>query len=210
MYLNGYSVRVPQGVERAHGYVHLNHGQQFTLVLGNKNTCRCNATVRLDGKEVGTWRLERGQTITLERPVNEAKLFTFYRADSTEGRHVAPDVSESNQGVLSVEFVPEDASFSLHTADVLGFEPSSMQGRGILRGVSFNAGVIGANTTCSTAGVSGLSGSSDQRFTRADHMKLDHGSRQTINLRLVCSPVSTDPTPLRPVGRQETPLPPPV
>jgi hypothetical protein len=42
-------------------------------------------------------------------------------------------------------------------------------------------------------------------------MPLAYEARQTVNLRLVCGdPVPDDPTPLRPVTEQRTPVPPPV
>jgi hypothetical protein len=212
MFLNGYSVRVPEGDERAHGYVHLRHGQTYSLVLGNKSSCRCDVTVAIDGKDIGTWRMERGQTVTLERPANEAKLFTFYKATSAEGVQVGGGVLSDDRGLLRVTFVPEDTA-----------RPTT-----IMRGQSAFHASIGdsispqglpdyASVNCMaspsvSSGVTGLSGHSSQEFGVAGHMRLDHGATQVVNLRLVCVDVVVpgDPTVLRPVMAQSTPVPAPV
>jgi hypothetical protein len=211
MFLNGYSVRIPEGDERAHGYVHLKHGQTYSLVLGNKSSCRCDVTVAIDGKDIGTWRMERGQTITLERPANEAKLFTFYKAVSAEGVQVGAAVLKDDQGLLRVTFVPEDAT-----------KPAA-----ILRATSVFHASIGdgetlapqayASVNCMASpsvspGVTGLSGHSTQEFGVAPYMRLDHGATQVVNLRLVCVDVIVpgDPSPLRPVTSQSTPVPAPI
>lgn len=215
MFLNGYSVRIPEGEERAHGYVHLRHGQTYSLVLGNKSECRCNVNVAIDGKDVGTWRMERGQTMKLERPVNEAKLFTFYKAASAEGASVGADVGKQEQGLLTVTFVPEDTT---RPAQVFkgnvhrSFEDSGSGYRGgetLLATPQSYAGARGFNNL--SAGVTGLSGYSNQSFGVAEHMRLDHASTQVVNLRLVCVDASVvDPTPLRPVTSQSTPVPSPL
>lgn len=209
MFLNGYSVRIPEGEERAHGYVHLRHGQTYSLVLGNKSECRCNVTVTIDGKDVGTWRMERSQTITLERPVNEAKLFTFYKAESAEGHQVGGGISYDNQGLLSVTFVPEDTTkpATYVKGNILRSRSFGPSGQSIGGGTQCYAGGQSANLS---AGVTGLSGYSNQQFGVAQDMRLDLGATQIINLRLVCIETTRDPSPLRPVTEQRTPIPPPI
>lgn len=211
MFLNGYSVRVPEGDERAHGYVHLQHGQTYSLVLGNKSSCRCDVTVAIDGKDIGTWRMERGQTITLERPANEAKLFTFYKAVSAEGVQVGAGVLMDDRGLLRVTFVPEDTTKPatiMRSTSV--FHASCGGGEGLVPQAY-------ASVNCSVApsvqaGVTGLSGHSTQEFGVAPYMRLDHGATQVINLRLVCVDVAipVGPSVLRPVTSQSTPVPAPI
>ena len=210
MFLNGFSVRIVGGPERSHGYVALRHGQTYKLALANKNQVRCDARVTIDGKEVGTWRLSPGETATLERPSEEPKFFTFYKADSDAGRKVgSASVHAEMQGLLEVLFTPEDTTVVPPT--VLRSAPPALGGS-VLRGMSFGAPTRGVSGQNIAAGTTGLTGSSSQRFNQAAHMPLDHGAGQTIMLRLVCddTPALSDPQPLRPQGQQATPVPPPV
>jgi hypothetical protein len=196
MYLNGFSVRVQGGVERAHGYVVMAHGQTYKIVVANHVRVRCDANVRIDGKDVGTWRLHPNQNIVLERPANEPKLFTFYRAASAEGARVGVDVDREDQGLLSVAFTPEAQSMTPPE------EFTTFAGGPVPRSFS------GTTTQNASAGVTGLTGESSQRFSEAAHMSLDHNATQTITLRLVCD--DEDPAPLRPISSQSTPVPPRV
>ena len=109
MYLNGYSVRIPEGSEKeASGYVEMEHDSQYTLQLRNSNTTRCDAEVNIDGKHVGTFRLDAHGSLRLERSADDERRFTFYLRDSDEGREVElTSVSKSELGLVQVVFKPE-------------------------------------------------------------------------------------------------------
>lgn len=108
MYLNQFSVRVPEGNEKSSGYVELEHGTQYTIMLRNNRSVRCDAEVKVDGKHIGTFRLSPYSNLKLERPGHDDGKFTFYKADSAEGRKVnAGAVAQSDKGLISVAFTPE-------------------------------------------------------------------------------------------------------
>ena len=109
MYLNGYSVRVIGGSEKdASGYVEMSHGAQYSLQLRNSRNVLCDAEVTIDGKHVGTFRIDKYGSVRLERSADDDRRFTFYLRDSEEGREVELDhVSKGELGLVQVTFKPE-------------------------------------------------------------------------------------------------------
>jgi len=78
MYLNDFSMRVPEGKELPGGYVELEHNTQYTLNLRNNRGTRSKAEVYIDGRHVGSFRLKAHARLKLERPAHDDGLFTFY------------------------------------------------------------------------------------------------------------------------------------
>ena len=107
MRLNQFSVRVISGRETSGGYVEMQHGQRYSLSLRNARDRRCDARVEIDGKHVGTWRIEAGQNVVLERPADDDGCFTFYRAGSKKGAKAGITEGDPNNGLVVVTFTPE-------------------------------------------------------------------------------------------------------
>jgi len=106
MYFSKCSVRVLGGDEREGGYVVMQHGQQYKLVLRNDKDVPCDAEVVIGGKNVGKWRVGARSAITLERPVNDHGCFTFYEAGTPEGDAAGIVKGDSHNGLISVTFRP--------------------------------------------------------------------------------------------------------
>ena len=54
----------------------------------------------------GTWRLPPKSDITIERPVDQAKLFTFYCTEfAPEGSGIAPE--KEDNGLVECTFCPD-------------------------------------------------------------------------------------------------------
>lgn len=104
MYHNGCSVRIVGGREQDNGYVAMAHKQEYKLCLRNEKDLPCDAEVRIDGKDVGTWRIEPHTSITLERPAHDNGKLTFYEVDTAEGRAANLQSGDSNLGLISVTF----------------------------------------------------------------------------------------------------------
>ncbi len=156
MKLGEFAAVIPEGKERADGYVEMRHGQQYTLRLTNYSIQRCDAEVMIDGGKVGLWRVDPGRDFTLDRPVHDTGKFTFYRADSEDGRR-AGILKADHTGLISVTFKPERE-----------YEFEGLHGSRAPR-----------------AGGTGLSGESKQRFSDAPEIHYDHSRFITINLRLI-------------------------
>jgi len=221
MYLNGFSVRIPKSNELPGGYVELEHNQQYILAIRNARTVRCDAYVEIDGKHVGTWRLERGQSISLERPAHDDGKFTFYKLGTSEARQVGLSNSNPDIGLVKVVFTPEkiwEPRPIVVSEPVIYRSPTNAE-------PCWNEGITYATASCSgedeastdsidynvlwaghmSAGGTGLSGQSRQIFGQASSMFLDYSAETTIHLRLVCK----NDTP-RPLTSFSTPIPPRV
>jgi len=183
MYLNQFSIRVPEGHERTSGYVEMEHCKQYTLVLRNDHDMRCDAEVSIDGKTIGTFRIAARSNIRLERKPDDDGRFTFYRMGSSEAeRAELGNVSASDLGLIRVIFTPEEQWTTTHAG----------------------SGVIVAWT----AGGTGLSGHSNQSFRTVGDICYDYSRQTTIHLRLVAAR-NDEPRPLCST-MTSNPIPPPV
>lgn len=203
MYLNQFSVRIPQGTESS-GYVELVHNTQYTLILRNSRAVRCDARVEIDGKHVGTWRIGANSNVKLERPVHDTARFTFYKLGSKKGRKAELDSGNPNLGLVKVTFTPEKSIAWSDTCDAWAIENvkpwatynSAMQPKGLTE----------CNTRGMSAGGTGLSGKSHQTFYNVSELDYDHSQQTVIHLRLVAKN-GKEP---RPLTAYSTPVPPVV
>jgi hypothetical protein len=110
--LNGFSVSVPQAQEEtSEGYIVMRHGDTFKLRLSNRHkfagSCRpADAEVYVQDKYCGTFRVPYGQTITLERPLNDTGKFTAYRNGTAEATQAEIDPDDSDNGLIKVVWEP--------------------------------------------------------------------------------------------------------
>lgn len=198
MYLNNFSVVVEHGNEISGGYVEMQHSQQYNLRLRNDRPMRCDSRVEIDGKHVGTWRINAHQTITLERPAHDTGRFTFYRVNSQEALNIGLDYNDPNLGVIKVTFTPEKRYEQVKTS-----KPDVVY-RGGARGMSASYSPVTLG-----AGGTGLSGMSSQHFGIANEIQYDYSQETVIHLRLVERNMSYA-NEARPLTQYSTPIPPRV
>jgi hypothetical protein len=166
MKLNGFSVTILEGKEATDGYVYMNHGTQYTILLQNESNRRCDAEVYLDDQQVGIWRIDRNSTARIERPVHENGRFTFYQVGTPEALKAGIS-NNSGTGLIRVLFKPEQVYW----------RPEAVAARACMPGGT------------------GLSGHSDQEFTSVAALDYAQEDFVTIYLRLV-SLVEDEPRPL--------------
>lgn len=210
MRVGQFSVTIPEGQEQSSGHVHLPNGQQYRIRLNNHfPDRRCDATVRVDGKEVGTFRLERIGGMLLERPAHDTGKFTFYGIRSDEAKVAGVDgVAREARGLVEVTFRPERQAAPLReylkSASISHATPrcghisvtSHSVGQGEVRPVSLQTG----QEKSVGAGITGLSGHSLQEFHDVPNLTYDPVEEVQITLRLV--EVTQDgPRPLTSVPR---------
>lgn len=107
MFLNDFSIVIPQGTED-NGYVLLPHGKVYTLRLRNRRSVEADACVEIDGKNLGTWRLDPGESLELERPAEDTGMFTFYRSGTGEAGQVGEaSIAREDKGLVKVSFLPD-------------------------------------------------------------------------------------------------------
>lgn len=169
MKLNDFEVVIPEGDETEEGYICLKHGTQYSIKLRNQSErLRCNAMVKIDGRSVGTWRVDRREAITIERPVHDSGRFTFYQEGTPEAAKANLRLTDE-LGLISVLFRPEKRKDG----------PS----------IQYMAG-----PRSYAAGGTGLSGKSTQQFDEAEEIEIDDEKAVTIHLRLVA--IQNEPRPL--------------
>lgn len=191
MELNNFSLSISPGTELSGGYLQLEHNTQYNVVLANKRAMRCDAKLEIDGKHVGTWRLEEYDSIVLERPAHDTGRFTFYKLGSAEAAKAGISQQDANIGLVKVTFTPEREVQPRGVNDVPNFLSQVTRGSGVTRSFS--------------AGGTGLSGESKQQFGNATAIDYDYSQATVIHLRLVA--YADEPRPLTPLSN---PVPPPI
>jgi hypothetical protein len=187
MKLNDFEVVIPEGDETEVGYVCLKHGTQYSIKLRNHSErLLCNATVEIDGRSVGTWRVDQGDTITIERPVHDSGRFTFYQEGTPEATKANIRLTDE-LGLISVLFRPEKRK------DVPSIQCMAAPRQYMAAPRPY------------AAGGTGLSGKSAQQFDEAEEIEIDDETSVTIHLRLVA--IQNEP---RPLFARESHVPPAV
>ncbi|XP_019625648.1 PREDICTED: uncharacterized protein LOC109470975 isoform X1 [Branchiostoma belcheri] len=87
-------------------FVEMDHSSSYHIRLTNSHLRSCDAQLSIDGKDVGTWRLEPKQEIELERPEEEQMCFTFFSTRMAPAEAGIRRGVEEN-GLVQVTFTPE-------------------------------------------------------------------------------------------------------
>ena len=182
--------------ETAQGHIGLCHGECYSLRLTNEGNVRVAVQLTIDGTPlenrfvVGGYRFSDLETIP-----NTGKKLTFFESGTNEAQQAFLDgVSEQNLGVISATFSREKPK-----QVVLGL----FNTRGLSEGASRSA----------SAGGTGLSGYSNQRFSPTSFNDDTMFEPVTLNIRLYCDPnrkSSLDAHPIPGRVRSSNPVPPPV
>ena len=85
MRVKDFELKIKSKFEDRKGYVKMYHGEVYEIELRSRVGRRSDVTVSIDGKDVGTWRLEPWATITVARGVKDRGKFTFFQKGSQEG-----------------------------------------------------------------------------------------------------------------------------
>lgn len=213
MWLNNYSVRVVGGNETAGAYVEMRHGQTYQLQLRNNNNRRCDANVEIDGKNIGTWRLNAHDGLTLERPAHDTGRFTFYKIGTQESRSAQIAENDPNLGLVKVTFTPEVEAHPLvelvkdvaYASAAIPDNTWQDTGTYTIDNMSYTTSAKSFTTpSYRSAGGTGLSGQSGQKFYTVQELEYDYSGQTVIHLRLVCK----DDDGVRPLTQYSTPVPP--
>ncbi|MEZ0299267.1 MAG: hypothetical protein ACAI35_22670 [Candidatus Methylacidiphilales bacterium] len=101
--LGDFAIAVPEGRYMERHSRMLRRGQKFTIRLANRSANACNCTLRIDGIEVATYRLEGKSEAQLERPTDKAPPLIFTSNGCLGPEHNS--VSGEN-GLIEASFVP--------------------------------------------------------------------------------------------------------
>lgn len=220
MQIGNFSVHIPEGREREGGYVHLEHGTQYTLTLHNHYyNRRCDAQVTIDGKTVGAFRVSAGGTVRLERAPHDRGRFTYYKADTQEAKQSGVDkITTSDRGLVQVRFRAEKPPYQTYskgsdydvTLESVGGERKSLgeELESVSKCYPCSAPRGGQHTNSTvrsrSAGMTGVSGHSSQNFHEVPDLDYDSSTETVITLRLITEePIYA----ARPEPRELTPAP---
>lgn len=213
-------------------YVEMRDGDHYRLQLKNNHNTRCNATVYIDGKKVGTWRIAPYSSIKIERPVEVDKKFTFYKIYTGMPNGTGLKRGDPNNGLIRVEFTPEyEPPFEICNEDCYNDDSFAGSRRGGAEksyhpqsrytdsvrpdcmAASANGLVMSNSSHCQ--GGTALRGKSYQEYGHAEIIVVDNSKSVTVNLRLVAKrhddrdrSFYNRVTPLG--SRRSNPVPPPV
>lgn len=216
MRVDNFSVIIPEGRERgSEGHVAMVHDTHYTIKLVNHGHRRCDALVKVDGKDMGGFRLDAGCSLTLERPSHDTGRFTFYKNKTVEcATATGGKVTKDDMGLIQVLFKPEKKTLQRPVAKSLGREDCLLKDCDEYEetGTSFGFGggqkqkgrASGQHQNSTddlkmrnrqlgldrrervTSGATGLSGHSDQDFITVSALEYEPNEEVPITLRLIC------------------------
>lgn len=90
-----------------HTYYRLNHGDEYAVKMINYTNNYVNALLKIDSDAMGKWRIKPHSSIIIERPVHNARKFTFVSESSDEALEGGVRQLENElNGLVEVSFVP--------------------------------------------------------------------------------------------------------
>lgn len=113
VYNNGFGVKIitqrdQDKLQRgSYNYVALYNNSEYSLHLTNDRSTEAMAEVYIEGEKVGTWLIPAKESITVDRPVDVQRKFTFFR--ETDSRAISAGVTpgEEINGLIKVIFYPK-------------------------------------------------------------------------------------------------------
>lgn len=92
-------------------YVPIRHLEEYKIKLYNNRDVRCDAILSINGKEVERFRINGNSSITIERPSDTQRRFTYADEKSSQARNYGMQIGNKNNGLISVIFKPEKQTF---------------------------------------------------------------------------------------------------
>jgi len=106
-------------VEQQSGYTYflMPDLAEYCICMRNSRPTNCDVIVSIDGNKVGRWRINAGQSITVERPVGVNRVFKFVKETSQLATAGGVQSGDQENGLIKFEFLPErQKTLSINTA----------------------------------------------------------------------------------------------
>lgn len=111
---NGFSIEIihtglnaPKHLIGGANYFSLPQKAEYKIKLSNNKHTRADAHVYIDGEKMGVWRIPSNGSISIERPVDNNKKFTFLKENTSEAREGGIVSGKNENGLIKVIFKPE-------------------------------------------------------------------------------------------------------
>jgi hypothetical protein len=169
-----------------HRYIALPHNSEYTIHLINNSPKRCNVDLFIDGKKMGGWRIDAQRKISLERPANLNKKFTFVKEGSWQAQMGGITSGASKNGLIEARFTPEKDRFydDYYTNSEGNSFNNALPNSGSFSNSLRNSAPSNSLDNYSS-GATVFGGNSHQQFTTASHMEEDTSNTVTHYVRLI-------------------------
>ena len=88
-------------------YIALDNNTEYAIRLFNDRDIIADAEVYVDGELVGSWRIDAHDSITIERPGDIRRKFTFFSERSSEAFEAGVERGRDENGLIKVVFKPK-------------------------------------------------------------------------------------------------------
>lgn len=173
--------------------VEVPHGAHYQVFLYNHLNRRAEAELSIDGKVLGTWRLNPHTPALLKTPTTGGKMFTAFFPDSAEGvTGELYNVPKNLLGLVTVKFFPEvqkiEPMRNVSDDSTLWNQNSPVKSLGIddivYRGASRGGSNAEASIRSKGMGTA-LMGDSNQHYGKVGALERDPNKIVIIHLRIV-------------------------
>lgn len=213
VYSNGFAVKIITEKDHdklkrdTHNYVALHNNTEYKIKLINDRSTDAMADVQLEGEMIGSWFIPARESITIERPGNVSRKFTFFRETDARPKSAGVRVGSELNGLIRVIFYPKKAYITVKPSSPKYYAVEKRQPIS-LRNASVSSPVVKnktsfvsnfraspndtyTNTSSYQSGATVLGSESLQRFgmrTRFLDDEIDWENRTEITIRLVAKP----------------------
>jgi hypothetical protein len=205
-------------------YVPLRHKTEYKIKLSNSRQTKCDATVYVDGEDIGTWRVTPFNTITLERTSDVKRKFTYVDEESKEAVLSGMQTGHRDNGLIRIVFKPEKQQMKVLQKKNYGMSSRARGGGFLSNGDSFGlensnesmqyksmnmTKSKGATSNNMSSGGTLLGGSSHQEFSSTSRIQnYDTNNITEISLRLVTNnDLDIEEEEFIPIARKKTSYP---
>jgi hypothetical protein len=103
---HGYAKLIPNSYA---AFFQLYDNSEYSIVLKNNGPTKCDASIDIDGENIGNWRLEAGLSGLINHPMSNKRKFVFKNADNFEYKEELKNgqIEYPANGKISVTFKPE-------------------------------------------------------------------------------------------------------
>lgn len=165
-----------------HYYYAVPDGSYYNIILKNPFSVKCDAQVAIDGTDVGTWRLNGCERVTIKRPANVDRRFRFVSEKGTAAVVAGVEPGVINNGLITVDFTPERQYVPIYDLSIR----ASALGAPMRQGYNSSLPSPYLKRPSFESGATILAGPSNQQFGQAERIRLDGRLTRTFHVRLVC------------------------
>jgi hypothetical protein len=160
---NGFGLGVYNGKAIKNGKIEMANGQVYSIKLENHRDTVAEGVLKIDGEVVGSFLLDPGHRIEIERPVDLSRKFTFYKLNKLPGSKFSKYSSQKN-GLIEAIFTPTFPS-SYKKTKILNYHQSTYHN--------------------GNDGITAFTIPSNQRFAKYNRYNLDTADTTILDIKLV-------------------------